>query len=94
LTFFNGVVKYKVETMEFTKREPSIHPRLLLDVDNGIDFTFKGMGLKGNREDKSFSILLESVNAYCYGCHRTFQNIDGCDVCGTDRFISHEGPNY
>jgi hypothetical protein len=22
----------------------------LLDVDNGVDFTFKGMGLVGNRE--------------------------------------------
>ncbi len=36
--------------MEFHQRELSIPPSLILDEDNGVDFTFKGMGLKGNRK--------------------------------------------
>jgi len=36
-------------SMDFSYREPSISPCLILDVDNGVDFTFKGMGLRGNR---------------------------------------------
>jgi len=35
--------------MDFSYREPSISPCLILDVDNDVDFTFKGMGLRGNR---------------------------------------------
>ena len=31
------------------KRSTGYGPVLILDVDKGIDFTFEGMGLKGNR---------------------------------------------
>ena len=33
------------------------------------------------------SITLKPIEAYCLGCGQTFQNIDGCPRCGTDRFI-------
>lgn len=36
--------------MDFKYSEPSISPCLILDKDNGLDFTFKGMGLRGNRD--------------------------------------------
>lgn len=36
--------------MEFRKKEFSMTPSLILDVDKGIDFSAKGMGLKGNRD--------------------------------------------
>lgn len=35
--------------MDFGYREPSIAPCLILEVDNGVDYTFEGMGLRGNR---------------------------------------------
>lgn len=35
--------------MDFARREHSMPPCLILDADNGVDFTFEGMGLKGNR---------------------------------------------
>lgn len=31
------------------KRTTGYGPALILDVDNGVDFTFKGMDLKGNK---------------------------------------------
>ena len=37
--------------MDFAYSEPSIAPCLILDLDNGVDFNFEGMGLKGNRCD-------------------------------------------
>lgn len=35
------------------KRTTGYGPAQILDVDNGVDFTFNGMGLKGNREKPS-----------------------------------------
>jgi hypothetical protein len=37
--------------MDFHDRHTQFAPVRILDVDNGVDFTFKGMGLKGNREN-------------------------------------------
>lgn len=38
--------------MDFNDRHTQFAPTLILDVDNGVDFTFKGMGLNGNRQRK------------------------------------------
>ena len=35
--------------MDFDDRHGYFSPKLILDVDNGVDFTSKGLGLKGNR---------------------------------------------
>lgn len=47
--------------MDFDETDPAICPVLILDVDNGIDFTFKGLGLKGNRDSKQNSMVMWSV---------------------------------
>lgn len=39
----------------------SISPSLILDVDNGIDFTFKGMGLSGNRSSSNDYVSYENT---------------------------------
>lgn len=39
--------------IKFTRREYSLRPALILDVDNGVDFSSRGMGLIGNRPEKS-----------------------------------------
>lgn len=35
--------------MDFNDRHTQYAPAYILDEDNGLDFTFEGMGLKGNR---------------------------------------------
>jgi trans-2-enoyl-CoA reductase len=43
----------------------ALTPTKILDVDNGVDFTFKGMGLKGNREseiDELHDIFLKKLS--------------------------------
>jgi uncharacterized protein YqeY len=36
--------------IEDFQRHSTIYPSNILDVDNGVDFTFDGLGLKGNRK--------------------------------------------
>lgn len=43
--------------MDWHDRHGSFPPCLILDVDNGVDFTFEGMGLKGNRPDSEPNTL-------------------------------------
>lgn len=31
--------------------------------------------------------VLASRTVHCDGCGRTFANIDGCDICRTDRYL-------
>jgi hypothetical protein len=39
--------------IEDEKRHAAIPPVWILDVDKGLDFTFVGLGLKGNRDKNS-----------------------------------------
>lgn len=44
-----------MDCMQDEKRHATFFPSPILDVDRGIDFTFKGLGLKGNREKQTVS---------------------------------------
>lgn len=48
------------QATEWPKKSTGYGPTLILDVDNGIDFTFDGMGLKGNRPKKVESSIEEN----------------------------------
>jgi hypothetical protein len=86
--------------MDWHDRHSSFPPSLILDVDNGVDFTFEGMGLKGNRPDPEpvnpeAERLKAAIRSFVTDFERISWGFDG--DCGSavlvDQLFSQIEPN-